>query len=75
MEREYVPVKGIGPGSRFENELDKDKLLRVMERVWAMHMERTTGVPHKVSMRLVPSDGQGQPVPMEMLTTAATKGA
>ena len=55
MERQYVPVKGIGPNSRFENALDPDRLLRVMERVWAMRMERVTGVPHSVTMRLVPA--------------------
>ena len=56
MERQHVPVKGIHPNSRFENSLDPDRLLRVMERVWAMHMERVTGVPHEVKMRFVPTD-------------------
>ena len=54
MERQYVPVKGINPNSRFENALDTDRLLRVLERVWAMRMERVTGVPHTVKMRFVP---------------------
>ena len=56
MEREYTPVKGLNPNSRFENTLNPDLLLRVMERVWAMRMERVTGVPHTVTMRFVPND-------------------
>ena len=66
MERQYIPVKGINPNSRFENALDKDRLLRVMEQVWAMHMERVTGIPHTVKMRLVPVEApsrQGARVP------------
>ena len=62
MERQYIPV----PNSRFENALDKDRLLRVMEQVWAMHMERVTGIPHTVKMRLVPVEApsrQGARVP------------
>ena len=59
MERQYVSVKGINPNSRFENALDTDRLLRVMERVWAMRMERVTGVPHTVKMRFVPVEESG----------------
>ncbi|MBQ9348873.1 MAG: hypothetical protein IJT94_16295 [Oscillibacter sp.] len=72
MEREYVPVKGIGPNSRFENELNRDTLLRTMERVWAIHLERETGVPYKVNMRLVPADGQESPAPMNEMRLKCT---
>ena len=56
MERQYIPVKGIHPNSRFETPLDPDRLLRVMEQVWARRMERVTGVPHTVKMRFVPKE-------------------
>ena len=56
MERQYINVKGIHPDSRFENSLNPDILLRTMERVWAMHLERVTGVRYKVKMSFVPDD-------------------
>ena len=56
MERQYINVKGIHPDSRFENSLNPDLFLRAMERVWAMRLERETGVPCTVTMRFVPDE-------------------
>ena len=46
--RECVPV--------FMNRVDPDRLLRTIERVQAMRLERLTGERYEVTARFVPRD-------------------
>lgn len=56
MNDRFITIHSRTPNVHFENPLDLDRLLRTVECVQAMRLERLYGVPFKVKATFVPKE-------------------